>query len=97
MHPNPPRRAGNAIRPRRASLKAFWPVIAGRSLCLITSSRSTSKVSIFGVVLVRYVRPFAHNSMYEGSIYSLWLHHGNVREAFKFSLPFSYFLFNSTL
>ena len=56
MIPNPPRRAGIAIRSRRVSLKAFWPVIAGSSLCLTTFFlRGLSKTSMFGVVLARYV------------------------------------------
>ena len=51
----PPRHAGKAKRSRSASVRADWPVRAGRNLCRIASSKGCRRFPMLGVVLTRKV------------------------------------------
>ena len=85
MIPRPPGRVGNAIRSRRVSLKALWPEIAGRSLCLMASSRGSSRPSILNWSCSSEVCPFAHKPMCECGIRSLRLCPGDLGKVLKHS------------
>ena len=53
--PRPPRRDGRASSSRSTSLSTDWPVMAGRNLYLMASSRGRRRSLILGIVLQRKV------------------------------------------